>query len=467
MFLLNTIIPQNDINEKHVDSGINNFFNNINLAKLLRKSNFIKSKGVSCTIVFQVIFQLIFSGKNLYQLLNSKSDNMPFGKDVVYDFLNSVSYNWRKFLLILSTFIIKNKIYPLTSKDRTNVLIFDDSLYSRARSKTVELLSRVHDHASGKYVKGFRMLTLAWSDGNSLIPVAFSLLSSRNKKTKINGINESIDKRTNGYQRRKEALKKATDTMFDLLEGACKYSLPVDYVLFDSWFSYPKVIKKILRYNLEVVCRLKAMYRVYYTYKGKKLNLKQLYNHVKKASGKKQVAASVIVGLGHDKNGQEIKAKIVFVRNNKDKSKWIALLSTDISLDDEEIIRIYGKRWDIEVFFKMNKSYLRLAKEFQGRSYDMMFAHTTIVFTRYIMLTLEVRSAQDSKTFGGMFFEYCDELADLKFIEALFLLIVLFKQTLSDCLRISEDKINQLLNYFLELLPSYIKKPLQILNSES
>jgi len=54
------------------------------------------------------------------------------------------------------------------------------------------------------------------------------------------------------------------------------------------------------------------------------------------------------------------------------------LLSTDISLDDQEIIRIYGKRWDIEVFFKMNKFYLKLAKEFQGRSYDMMFVHITI-----------------------------------------------------------------------------------------
>lgn len=185
MFSLDTIIPQNDINEKQVNTGINNFFDDINLSKLLRKSNILKLKGASCTVVFQVIFQLIFSGKNLYQLLDSKSDSMPFGKDVVYDFLNSVSYNWRKFLLILSSTIIKNKLYPLTSKDRTNVLIFDDSLYSRARSKTVELLSRVHDHASGKYVKGFRMLTLAWSDGNSLIPVAFSLLSSRNKKPRL------------------------------------------------------------------------------------------------------------------------------------------------------------------------------------------------------------------------------------------------------------------------------------------
>jgi IS4 transposase len=48
----------------------------------------------------------------------------------------------------------------------------------------------------------------------------------------------------------------------------------------------------------------------------------------------------------------------------------LALLSTDLELTDEEIIQIYGKRWDIEVFFKTTKSFLSLAKEFQWRSYD-------------------------------------------------------------------------------------------------
>jgi len=66
-------------------------------------------------------------------------------------------------------------------------------------------------------------------------------------------------------------------------------------------------------------------------------------------------------------------------------------------------VRIYGKRWDIEVFFKMCKSYLNLSKEFQGRSYDCMVAHTTIVFTRYIMLALERRNGNDLRTLGELF----------------------------------------------------------------
>ncbi|KWZ85152.1 hypothetical protein HMPREF3213_00585 [Heyndrickxia coagulans] len=31
-------------------------------------------------------------------------------------------------------------------------------------------------------------------------------------------------------------------------------------------------------------------------------------------------------------------------------------------------------------------SLLNLGKKFQGRSYDMLISHTTIVFTRYILI---------------------------------------------------------------------------------
>jgi len=75
------------------------------------------------------------------------------------------------------------------------------------------------------------MLTLGWPDGNTFIPLAFSLLSSRKDKNRINGINKNIDKRTNGYKRRREALKKSTKVMINLLKQAVKFKLPTDYVL--------------------------------------------------------------------------------------------------------------------------------------------------------------------------------------------------------------------------------------------
>ncbi len=64
------------------------------------------------------------------------------------------------------------------------------------------------------------------------------------------------------------------------------------------------------------------------------------------------------------KNG--IPVKIVFVSNRNKKSEWRAIISTDLSLDDKEIVRIYGMRWGIEVFFKASKSLLKLGTEYQA-----------------------------------------------------------------------------------------------------
>lgn len=49
----------------------------------------------------------------------------------------------------------------LTRPERVNVLILDDTIIPRERSKNVELLARVHDHTSNRFKKGFTMLTLA------------------------------------------------------------------------------------------------------------------------------------------------------------------------------------------------------------------------------------------------------------------------------------------------------------------
>ena len=459
---MNTIIPNTDT-EKKFNSTINRFFKNYKVNSLLRQSNFRKEKGFSCTLIFRFIFMLIFTGKNLFRTLDSSNTKVDFSKDTIYRFLNSTRYNWRKFLLLLSSSIIKNEVKSLTSDDRVNVLIIDDSFYSRARSKSVELLANVFDHVDRKYKKGFRMLTLGWSDGNTFLPLAFTLLSSEKEKNRICPINDSVDKRSNGYKIREEAVKKSPDVMIDLLKQAAAYALPSSYVLFDSWFTYPKTLIKILNLNLHAIAMVKAMPKVFYTYQDKKYNLKSLYSAIKKKRGKAKIKASVIVQIGEDEQATPIMAKIVFVKDRNKSRNWLALISTDTTLTDEEIIRIYGKRWDIEVFFKMNKSFLNLAKEFQCRSYDAMIAHTTIVFTRYIMLAMESRNNTDLRTVGGLFYHCCDELEDIKFFEAIQVILDLLKCALYEKLALTKTQVNDFLDYFISTLPSFIKDKLAFL----
>ncbi|WP_144530080.1 transposase, partial [Peribacillus simplex] len=101
------------------------------------------------------------------------------GKDAVYRFLNHAGFAWRRFLTALSITTL-NKVNALTSADRVSAFIIDDSMFERNRSKAVEMLARFKDHATGAFYKGFRMLTMGWSDGHTFLPLDFALLSSRN-----------------------------------------------------------------------------------------------------------------------------------------------------------------------------------------------------------------------------------------------------------------------------------------------
>jgi hypothetical protein len=65
--------------------------------------------------------------------------------------------------------------------------------------------------------------------------------------------------------------------------------------------------------------------------------MRELYRTVRKRRGRAKYLASVRVEL-HDKEGNHVPAKIVFVRDRRNRSKWLALISTDIDLLETEIM---------------------------------------------------------------------------------------------------------------------------------
>ncbi len=66
---------------------------------------------------------------------------MPSVKNrAVYNFLNSPTYNWRRFILLMCARIYVH-IRQFLKDSSEQVLIVDDSPYDRNRSKKVELLS--------------------------------------------------------------------------------------------------------------------------------------------------------------------------------------------------------------------------------------------------------------------------------------------------------------------------------------
>lgn len=454
---MNSIITDNSNAEHVISSKIDTFFSNFSISRLMKKSNFYKEGGFQCVVVLKEIFGLIFSGKNLFRTLKMNPDDISFKKNTAYRFLNSSSFNWGRLLLLLVTRIIEG-IDRLTSEDRASVLIVDDSLYDRSRSKKVELLSKVYDHTTHRFVKGFKMLTLGWSDGTTFLPVAFSLLSSRQEK-RILCPASKVDKRSSGYKKRVEATKNSIETLLKLLDSV--KGIPAKYLLFDSWFAFPRTIANVVKRKLDVICMLKISSKIHYLYQGQWMNLKEIYKRMTPYA-KGDIIGSVTASIRESKKNPElVDVKIVFVKDRNSKN-WLAVLSTDTTISNEEIIRIYGKRWDIEVFFKVSKSYLALAKEFQGRSYDMMLAHTTIVFMRYAMLALESRNSNDLRTIGDLFYYICDEAEDIKFSTSLMFMIELLRKILNEIPIISEEIAHQIMDAFILALPEVWTQKLKL-----
>lgn len=410
---------QND----HTPNEFSNAIKELQLGKLMRKSNIKKSSGKSAYEVFQFLLLLVFQGKNLFRFLNSKHKDEAVSKNTYYRFLNETSYNWSRFLLLLAV-KVTTAFNSLTRPERVKVLVLDDSVIKRNRSKAVELLARVYDHVEHKYQKGFTLLTLGWSDGYSFIPTGFNMLSSAEKSNRYQEISNTIDHRTTGYKVRKESLMQKTDAAVLLIKNTLDAGVKADYVLMDTWFITEPMLKKVLSLGIDTIGMVKQL-KQRYVYCGRQYTLPELKRFVRFEGGR-NIFGSLAVTT---KAG--IPVKIVFVRNRNKKSECLYILSTDCSLEDTEIVRIYGNRWSIECFFKSSKSFLKLGTEFQSRSYDAMVSHTAIVFTRYTILEWIRRNQNDQKTYGELFFMFCDDIQDMDLTNALQSLMALFVEHIS------------------------------------
>ena len=300
------------------------------------------------------------------------------------------------------------------------------------------------------------MLTLSWRDGNTLIPVNSCLLASA-KDTNIIGPVKTFDNRTVAGKRRKLAQTKAPEAMMTLLDTALSAGMKAEYVLFDSWFSNPAQVTDIHSKGMNVIAMIKKSSRVKYSYCGEQLNIKEIYSRNKKRRGRSKYLLSVDVMVGKE---NPISAKIVCVRNKANRKDWLAFICTDTTLSEEEIIRIYGKRWQIEVFFKTCKSMLNLIGECHSLSYDALTAHVAIVFTRYMLLAMEQRQNEDQRTLGELFFFLVDEMADITFNRSLGILMDALMASLQEILKLSDEQLTAFTADFEARLPEYLRNAL-------
>ena len=450
----NSSLPQ-DQDGQDLFNAISSFFTRFGVGNLLRKCNAQKEKGVPVLQIFKYKLCNAFSDRSMYMQQKTGSYKETFSKNTFYRFLNGKKTNWLRFTTLLSK-AAADTIEPLTDKNRVNAFVVDDSLFERTSCKKTELGSRVFDHTTMRYTKGYRLMTLGWTDGNTFLPVNGCLLAS-SKDSNLIGPQEHFDGRSLAAHRRNLAQMKGTDAMLELIKAAQKAGHSADYVLFDSWFSNPAQLVAIRNLGLNSIAMIKKSSRIRYEYDGQQLSIKKIFGICKKRRGRSKYLLSVDVMVGKD---QKIPAKIVCVRNKRNKKDWIAFICTNPNLSEEEIIRIYGKRWQIEVFFKTCKTYLHLISECHSLSYDALTAHVAIVFARYMMIAMEQRQNEDFRSLGEIFFYFTDELADITFAQSLWIILRAMFECIYAVFQVTDEQIDMFISMFVDRLPGYLQRAL-------
>ena len=145
----------------------------------------LKSKGLAISSLISIIFIMPFYGyATVCQLMRHglKGSDFTAKKQAYYDAKNNEFIDWRKLLMYHAKrfmYLIKKNVN--LHSDKTTALIFDDSLLPKT-GKKIERVSMVHDHVSNRHVLGYKILVCGFWDGESFIPVDFSLHREKGKK---------------------------------------------------------------------------------------------------------------------------------------------------------------------------------------------------------------------------------------------------------------------------------------------
>ena len=385
----------------------------------LKYCGFIKTRGFCiAAVVFSLLTQ-VFCFSNLYwRMLSAWGRSvLDCGKDVFYDALTDGHFNWTKLCTrVAAAFVRKLRM----GEDSSACFIIDDTIIGRSRSKKVELLARVHDHVFHRTTKGFTQLLLSWTDGRSTIPAAFCMLSSPEKKNRLMPAVKT-DGRTQGALRRREAVMHKPEMVITLLKRTLNEGIKADYVLMDTWFMAEPLLPGIRKLDLHVVGMVKQLKQRYFI--GKEAyTLPALPETVRGCAGK----GSDIVGSVCAKTKASPEVKLVFIVNRNKRSGFLSILSTDVSLSDGEIVRLYARRFSIEANFYNMKHFFRLVNENQGRSFDSTVAYSALCVLRLLILEWIERGTNDTATIGGLFRKVREEQLLVPLEEAVGRLLKLF-----------------------------------------
>ena len=224
------------------------------------------------------------------------------------------------------------------------VLVIDDSIAHKPHTDPSELIGWHYDHSTGTSVKGINFLTTLYCVDEVSLPVAFALVEKDEEFT---------DKKTGKPKRRASVSK--NEHYRSMLKACVKNGMPFRYVLNDVWFAAADNMKLIkTELNKDFVMPLKSNRNVAMSEQDKKDGRFQAVQTLPLEHGKAQEVYLEQVGF------PLLLVKQVFT--NKDNSQGLLyLVTSDMTLDGDRMMRLYQERWQVEEYHKSLKQNASLA----------------------------------------------------------------------------------------------------------
>lgn len=256
------------------------------------------------------------------------------------------------------------KVSYLTKGQRIS-LVFDDTLVKREGKKVEETQCHKNDLDGKEFITGHQFFTAVIYTPVVQLPL-FPKLYSKNTTSKI-------------------------DMASDLVDFVLEH-VRLNEVVFDSWYSEKKLIKKCITKGVKVVCGIKANRNVSFergvwellsTF-SKSIKLSELENYW--IDEIKYKIGDYVVKL----NGiPQVKMVASHEWCEKDE-KWSGtryFISTDVSDTPVQVIRTYRIRWFIETYHRDMKQNLGFAKAFV-RKKEGIVRHAIFASLAYALLKL-------------------------------------------------------------------------------
>lgn len=232
--------------------------------------------------------------------------------------------------------LVKPHVRQIEQDD--GVLIVDDSIVEKPYTDENEIICWHYDHARGKTVKGINFVSTLYYAQEVALPVAFELVS----KTET-----YIDKKT-GKEKRKSKVTK-NERYRQMLKMVCNNQIPFHYVLNDLWFASAENMRYVkLDLEKEFIMALKSNRKVALSADDKANGMYQRIDQLELSAD-----TTMTIYL------QGVPFPLQLVRQvftNEDDSTGVRyLITSDLTLNGDQIIITYQKRWRVEEYHRSLK----------------------------------------------------------------------------------------------------------------